>query len=409
MKKLPLAKSSFTKIIEEGYIYVDKTKEIYDMIEYSSYVFLSRPRRFGKSLLISTMEALFQGKKELFKGLWIEDKIEWKEYPVIRIDFGRLNYNSLEDFEEEMSVIMEGYAEKYGVSLPSRHYASKMNNLILRIYRKTGKEVVVLIDEYDAPIARNITDLTIAEKYQNSLRDFYSILKASNNELKFVFLTGISKFAKMPIFSVVNLMKDVSLKPQFVNILGFTLKELQDYFGGYIRQFAEKEKQTEAHLLEQITTWYDGYSWDGIHKLFNPYSIVNVLQDQRFNNYWFETGTPRILIQLIQEKYAQEREKAPTMEEFENKYAVALDSNYDLQQKIPLPKLLYETGYLTIKEIETIDYDDLYTLGYPNREVRKSFNTFILASFSNTQTNLIQSKGTLMKKALLQKDKKKEQ
>jgi len=405
MKKLPIAKSSFEKIIEEGFIYVDKTKEIYDLINYSPYAFLSRPRRFGKSLLISTLAAMFEGKKELFKGLWIEDKIEWKEYPVIRIDFGRLNYKSLENFEEQMSVLIKKYARQFEVTLYTTFYSAQMNDLILGIYEKTGKEVVVLIDEYDAPIARHITDLKVAKDYQDSLRDFYSILKASNNELKFVFLTGISKFAKMSIFSVVNLMKDVSLKPQFVNILGFTMEELQHNFGGYIQRFAEQEKQSEVQLLEKITTWYDGYSWDGKSKLFNPYSIVNVFQDQEFNNYWFETGTPAILIKLIEDKYAVERDSVPTMEEFENYETVALDSSYDLREQIPLEKLLYETGYLTVTKLEKIMDDKLYTLNYPNYEVRHSFNAFILSAFSMERKDRIRSKGTWMKRALINNDK----
>ena len=405
MKKLPIAKSSFEKIIEGGFVYVDKTKEIYDLINYSPYAFLSRPRRFGKSLLISTLEAMYQGKKELFKGLWIEDKIEWKEYPVIRIDFGRLIYKNLEEFEGEMSTLMEHYANKYKVPIKPKNYAAQINDLILGIYEKTGRETVVLIDEYDAPIARHITDLEVVEEFQDSLRDFYSILKASNNELKFVFLTGISKFAKMSIFSVVNLMKDVSLKPQFVDILGFTMKELQQYFGAYIRRFAQKEKLTEKELLEKIVDWYDGYSWNGKSRLFNPYSIVNVLQDQKFNNYWFETGTPAILMKLIGEKYAIEREEVPKMEDFENYETVMLDSSYDLREQIPLEKLLYETGYLTIKELEEVMDDDLYTLSYPNYEVRHSFNTFILSAFSSNRKDVIHSKGTLLKRALLQSDK----
>ncbi|MEZ4888809.1 MAG: AAA family ATPase [Chitinophagales bacterium] len=405
MKKLPLAKSSFEKIIKEGYIYVDKTKDIYDLINYSPYAFLSRPRRFGKSLLLSTLEAMYQGKKELFKGLWIEDKIEWKEYPVIRIDFGRLIYKNLEEFEGEMSGLMEKYARQYEVPLKSKNYAAQMNDLILRLYEKTGKEVVVLIDEYDAPIARNITDLKVAEDFQDSLRDFYSILKASNNELKFVFMTGISKFAKMSIFSVVNLMKDVSLKPQFVNMLGFTMEELQQNFGGYIRQFAEKEKQSETQLLEKITSWYDGYSWDGKSRLFNPYSIVNVLQDQKFNNYWFETGTPAILVKLIKEKYAKEREDVPTMEEFENAETVMLDSSYDLREPIPLLKLLYETGYLTITHILETEIGDLYTLNYPNSEVRQSFNAFILGAFSQDTNTNITYKAIKLRTALQTQDK----
>ncbi len=299
MKKLPLSKSSFQRIIEEGYIYVDRTKEMYDLINYSSYVFLSRPRRFGKSLLISTLEAFFQGKKKLFKGLWIEDKVEWKEYPVIRIDFGDILYKNLDVFEEQMSIVVEKYEKLYEISTLSSHYAGKIRELILGIYEKTGKEVVILIDEYDAPIARHITDLALATEYQNSLRDFYSILKARNNEIKFVFLTGISKFAKMSIFSVINLMKDVSLLKQFNSIVGFTSEDLRTYFKPYIHQFAQQEGITENELLGNMAHWYNGYSWDGKNKVFNPFSIVNVFKDLKFKNYWFETGTPTILMKLI--------------------------------------------------------------------------------------------------------------
>lgn len=404
MKKLPLAKSDFTRIIEEGYIYVDRTKEMYDLINYSSHVFLSRPRRFGKSLLISTLEAMFRGKKELFKGLWIEDKIEWKDYPVIRIDFGNLNYDTLADFKQKMADLLDDIALEYNIVLPSSHYNSKIGELITRTYEKTGKYIVVLIDEYDAPIARHITDLEVATQYQNSLRDFYSILKAHNAKIKFMFLTGISKFAKMSIFSVINLMKDVSLLDPFNNVVGFTKADLQPYFGEHIQQFAQKERTSESEIVNKMTTWYDGYSWDGQNRVFNPYSIVNVLKDLKFKNYWFETGTPSILIKLIKEKYSKERQKVPTMKEFENTQTVALDSSYDLEQGIPLVKLLFETGYLTVKEIERVMDDELFTLNYPNHEVRTSFNAFILSAFSNDRIDIIQSKGTLMKKALIESD-----
>ncbi|MGB1243354.1 MAG: AAA family ATPase [Chitinophagales bacterium] len=400
MKKLPLAKSSFPKMINEGYVYVDKTKEIYDLINYSAYVFLSRPRRFGKSLLISTLEALFQGKKELFKGLWIEDKIEWKEYPVIRIDFGEILYKNLEVFEEQMSIVIDYYADLYDITTRSSLYAGKIREVILGIYRKTGKEVVVLIDEYDAPIARNITNLELAGELQDSLRDFYSILKARNNEIKFVFLTGISKFAKMSIFSVINLMKDVSLKPQFNSIVGFTKNELQQNFENYLLQFAQKEGKTNTDLLEEITYWYDGYSWDGENQVYNPFSIVNVLQDKEFLNYWFETGISSILLKLIKEKYSQEREKVPTLEEFENIETTGLNLSYDLEESIPLTKLLYETGYLSIKHILRTEIGNLYTLKYPNHEVRHSFNAFILSAFSKDKFNTIHSKGIKLRTAL---------
>ena len=400
MKRLPLAISNFPEIIEENYVYVDRTKEMYDLINYSKYVFLSRPRRFGKSLLVSTLESLFQGKRELFKGLWIEDKVKWEKYPVIRIDFGRITYKSLDIFEDQMSILIEKYAAKYEASLPSNHYVGKMNDLILHIYEKTGKRVVVLIDEYDAPIARHIADIDLANKYQDSLRDFYSILKASNNEIKFMFLTGISKFAKMSIFSVINLMKDVSLKPRFNNLVGFTKQNVQHYFRDYLLQFAQKTDKTETELLEEITLWYDGYSWDGKNRVYNPFSIVNVFQDQKFKNYWFETGTPTILMKLIKEKYAKERVRVPTMEEFEDKETVALNYSYDLEEQIPLEKLLYETGYLTIKHILETGIGDLYTLSYPNQEVRNSFNAFILGAFSQDTTNTIHYKAIKLRTAL---------
>jgi len=405
MKKLPLAKSDFTKMIKEGYVYVDKTKEMYDLINYSSYVFLSRPRRFGKSLLVSTLEAMFQGKKELFKGLWIEDKIEWKEYPVIRIDFGELNYKTFDFFEQKMGDVLDTIATDYGLTLSSSHYNSKIGELLSGIYKKTGREIVVLIDEYDAPIARHITDLDLAFQYQKSLRDFYSILKARNAQIKFMFLTGISKFAKMSIFSVINLMKDVSLLPKFNNVVGFTIEDLKQYFGGYVADFAGKEGMEEEELLKEMTVWYDGYIWEGQDRLFNPYSVINVLQDQEFRNYWFETGTPSVLMKLIKEKYAEEAERVPTMKDFEDVYAVDLGSSYDLEESIPLLKLLFETGYLTIKKLERIIRDKLYTLGYPNYEVRTSFNTFVLSAFSTHRKDVIRSKGTLMKKALLENDK----
>lgn len=405
MKKLPLAISEFPELIEDSYIYVDKTQQMYEMVNYSKYVFLSRPRRFGKSLLVSTLEAFFRGRKELFKGLWIEDKVNWEKYPVLRVDFGKSNYASIEDFKLQMAEVLDNCAAQYEVSLTSFHFNSKLDELLRKIHQKTGKRTSVLIDEYDAPIARHITDIGLATKYHDTLRDFYSILKASSKHIKFVFMTGISKFAKMSIFSVINLMKDISLLPKFNNILGFTAEELQTHFGKHISDFARNQHTSEQQLLQELTNWYDGYKWEGSDNIFNPYSVVNALQDQEFNNYWFETGTPAILMKLIKEKYAVERETLPTLEEFENIETVNLRGSYDLRESIPLSKLLFETGYLTVKKLERIIHDKLYTLGYPNYEVRYSFNAFILSAFSNQTKDIIQSKGTLMKRALLQEDK----
>jgi len=408
LQKLPAGEQSFLKIRKQKELYVDKTRQIYRMINFSDYVFLSRPRRFGKSVLVGTLAALFEGKRELFKGLWIEDKWDWQPYPVIRIDFARtVSTGSLEQFNQGLLLVLQRYARSYKISIPdsvddARYYLAE---LIIELYETTGQLVVILIDEYDKPITNNLKDLEKAEAIRIWLRELYEQIKASGDYIRYFFITGISKFAKMSIFSVLNNLQDISLQPEFNDLIGFTYQELLDNFSAHIELLAVKENTTTTIILQRLQYWYNGYSWGGEEGIYNPYCLLNVFLRKNFDYHWFSSGTPNFLVELIRNRYAQLYEKPPILEDFVN--VVADRRTFDSYQlkDINLIGLLFQTGYLTITSSEKIGVDMLYTLNYPNHEVRWSFNSYLLELFvfQDVGSNII-PKGLLLRKALQQAD-----
>lgn len=383
MKKIVLNEQDFVKLRKQGGIYVDKTKRIKEIIEYSRYLFLSRPRRFGKSLLVSTLEALFSGNKSLFKGLWIENNWEWKAYPVIRLDFSKLvTGRDIETIDESINAILTKYAKKYKVAIRGKNPATILNSLIDDIYEETGKGVVILIDEYDNPITSHLSNVTLAERNREYFRDIYQVIKSQSGAIHLVFITGVSKFAKLAIFSAISQMKDISLLEPFNDIVGFTKEELLHNFSDHIQDFATMNQITKEEMVKHITHWYDGYTWDGERHIYNPYSILNAFADKRLDTYWFETGTPDFLIQLVTKHPPFKDTNAPFLQQLDGLPASkkTFDS-YNLKE-INITAALFQSGYLTIKQKLTRNFKTNYILGFPNYEVRHAFNAHLLKVFT---------------------------
>ena len=387
MKFLPLGIQTFEKLIKGNYLYVDKTKDIYHLLkDGGTYYFLSRPRRFGKSLLISTLKALFSGQQELFKDLWIYDQIQWKSYPIIHIDFTDIVYSEGTLFFKETIVkSLKENALKYHVKITEKNYKLAFKQLITQLAKH--EKVVILIDEYDKPIIDFIGN-PIALENRDILKNFYETMKSCDPYIHFVFLTGVSKFSKVSVFSGLNNLTDLTLHKQFASMTGYTQDELSHYFQPYLEAMVQELNTDTTTLITKIKEWYNGYSWDGKTFLYNPYSILSLFSQKQFNNYWFATGTPTFLIKLIQEHDFN-------IQQFEHCEAKAkIFESYDVDH-MNLIALFFQTGYLTIKHIEEIDFTERdYILSYPNLEVKESLLNHILSDFSQIQqdTGMIISK-----------------
>jgi hypothetical protein len=362
MKKLPIGISDFKELIEGNYIYVDKTQYIYKLINQGKYYFLSRPRRFGKSLLLSTIRYLFQSHKHLFKDLYIYDKFNWNEtYPVIRISFA-LDLLKKDDYKKRITQeLLKNYINnQLEIFQNPEDEVELFENLIINIYTKHKKRVVILIDEYDKPILDLIENIKEAEQVRKYLKAFYSVLKNLDEYIKFVFITGVSKFAKVSLFSGLNQLEDISLNKDFGNICGYTQNELESYFNDYLKDLN----------LDQIKDWYNGYNFLQ-DTLYNPFDILLYLRNREFDSYWYKTGTPSFLIKLI-------KNKKYDVTQLENKIVKKnILEKFDIDD-ISIEALMFQTGYLTIKEVFHKEYGQEYKLGFPNKEVKISFNENIL-------------------------------
>ena len=385
MKKLPVGIQTFSQLIDEGYIYVDKTEDIYNLITGGGkYYFLSRPRRFGKSLLISTLAELFSGNKELFKGLWIYEKIDWREYPVLHIDFSKISYKTPEILEESLDAVVEKIASDHGIQLNAKlFYKDKFGQLIEKLAQK--EKVAVLIDEYDKPIIDNIGKKDVASQNREILKEFYTVIKACDMFIKFAFITGVSKFSKVSVFSGLNNLYDITIDSKYAVMLGYTQEELSTYFMPLIEKMVEQEadasgahkESVKADLVRDIKRWYNGYSWDGEHFVYNPLSVLTFFSRGSFGNYWFETGTPSFLIKLMKEY------KVDVTQLEHYKAGEAIFESFDVE-KLHVVSLLFQTGYLTVKEVQPAGGRRvLYVLSYPNMEVKESFLEHILGEYSS--------------------------
>lgn len=368
-KKLPIGIQSFEEIRADNYCYVDKTHFIYKLVSSGKYYFLSRPRRFGKSLFIDTIKQAFLGRKELFEGLFLENSWDWSVvYPVIKLDFTVGVIQDEQDLINRTNLSLSRIAKHYGIediSYPNPR--DFLEELVLRLKDKFNQKVVVLVDEYDKPILDNITDQEKAKQIRDILKNLYSVLKPLDEYLKFVLLTGVSKFSKVSIFSGLNQLNDITIDTEFSTICGYTEEELLQVFKDWIENID----------IKKVRKWYNGYSFCG-EKVYNPFDVLRYLDKKVFRPYWFETGTPTFLIKLLMEK----RFDIPTLENIVISDEI-LDS-FDIDFIEPEP-ILFQTGYLTIKKWNfSADEGAFYHLSYPNKEVKISLNMFLLRYFTNS-------------------------
>jgi hypothetical protein len=375
MKNLPIGRQIFSELIEGDYLYIDKTKDIYNLFaEGGKYYFLSRPRRFGKSLLISTLKEIFSGNKELFNGLWIYDKLEWEKHPVIHLDFLGMEYDSRQRLIETLEFLVNQNAKTYGIQLKEKRYDKQFKELIVELSR-TNK-VVILVDEYDKPLIDFVDKKEIARENRDVMKTFFGNIKGADEYLEFVFITGVSKFSKVSVFSDLNNLTDITISGAFSTMLGYTEDELLYYFDERIEKIAEGEKDK---LIADIKHWYNGYSWDGKNFVYNPLSILLFFKENRFGNYWFSTATPTFLIKSLKENNIDIKR----LENYET--TKLLFDSYEIE-RVNVFALLFQTGYLTIKEIKKISRtQDIYRLSYPNQEVKESFLDYLAADYTGKQ------------------------
>ena len=375
LKKCPLGVQTFEKVISEDLLYVDKTQYIYSLAQNYRYVFLSRPRRFGKSLLASTLHSYFSGKKELFKGLAIERlETEWAEHPVLHFDMSTAKHMDKETLEQELSGKLSDYEKIYGKSDPGK---TKLNQrlecLIVHAYEKTGRQAVVLIDEYDAPLLDVVHEDELLPQLRQVMRNFYSPLKACDPYLRFVFLTGITKFSQMSIFSELNNLKNISMMPEYAGICGITLEEIQTKLTDYVDALADNLDLTREQAVLLLGKRYDGYHfcWPS-PDIFNPFSLLNALSDKRVDSYWFASGTPTYLIEMMRKFGVAPSQIGPTE-------AMASAFDAPTERMTSLIPLLYQSGYLTIKDY--YEEDNIYVLDIPNKEIRIGLMESLLPSY----------------------------
>ncbi|WP_455625965.1 ATP-binding protein [Parabacteroides sp.] len=376
----PIGIQNFEKLRMDGYLYVDKTALIYQLVKTGSYYFLSRPRRFGKSLLISTLEAYFLGKKELFEGLAIERlEKDWDTYPILHLDLNARNYKTVESLEEELNKHLEIWEKTYQSPYHDRKPEERFFHVIRHAYERTGKRVVILVDEYDKPLLQTLGDPELQEAYRSMLKPFYGVLKSLDGYIRFALLTGVTKFGKVSVFSDLNNLDDISMQLPYASICGMTEEELRLYFEEDIHTLSSTLKQSYDETLGTLRRRYDGYHFtEESEGVYNPFSLLNAFKYMRLGDYWFETGTPSYLVELLRRTHYDLYAMAHTETD-----ADVLNS-IDSASYNPVP-VIYQSGYLTIKE-----YDPefkLYTLGFPNQEVEEGFVRYLLPYYTSVNVS----------------------
>lgn len=375
--KFPIGIQSFERIIQEGYVYVDKTDIIYDLTHNGSIYFLSRPRRFGKSLLVSTLENYYSGRKELFRGLAIEKmETEWNEYPVFHVDFNGSNFTKQGILENRIGSYISDWEKQY--ALDSGSIETDLGNRFMKVlkaaHEQTGRRAVVLVDEYDKPILDVLdVDTNLENNHRNILKAFYSVFKGADKHLQFVLLTGVTKFSQVSVFSGFNQPKDISMDARYEALCGITQEEIEKYFTEPVSQMAVEYQCTPQEMYKLLKQQYDGYHFsDKLTDIYNPFSLLNALDAKRIKDYWFSTGTPTYLIRLL--NHSHER-----MNEFTGKYytpAEFIDYKADVERPLPM---IYQSGYLTIKAYDR-DFNT-FLLDFPNNEVKGGFLTMVASSY----------------------------
>ena len=370
LRSLPIGIQSFESLRRDDLLYVDKTARLQELIRNVRRCFLSRPRRFGKSLPLSTLDALFSGKAELFQGLaaepWVMEQAKYPA-PVLRLDMSTMDVRDVPDFETSLMRELERKAEDAGLPIKSSRPGDAFRDLLIGLYNRGGP-VVVLIDEYDKPILDKIGDLKAAEAMREVLRGFYTVLKGSDEYLRFVMLTGISKFTKTGVFSAMNNLRDISMVEEFCDIAGYTQEELETDFAGWIDDAAEKMNVTRKTLLQRMKDYYDGFCFDGKTRLYNPFSILNFLADRKFKNYWYHSGSPTFILSYLRSHGIDD----PEVYRHKSVPADFADSQ-EIERAKP-ESFLFQSGYLTIESAE----EQELTLDYPNREVLNAISRLYL-------------------------------
>jgi len=378
--KYPIGIQDFEDLQRNGYAYVDKTNFVYKLADEGKYYFLSRPRRFGKSLFLSTLEAYFQGKKELFEGLAIYDlETDWKKYPIFHIDLNTANFREKDSLYTVLNDYLTTWESKYGARESEATLALRFKGVIARAAEKEGCGVVILIDEYDKPILQTLRDPELQAEHREQLKAFYSVLKTQDRYIKFAFLTGVTKFGKVSVFSDLNNLTDISMDHRYISICGMTEKELLTNFKEGINELAEANGDTEEATIAKLKARYDGYHFEeNTVGIYNPFSVLNTLSRLRYKDYWFETGTPTFLVDLL--KMHNYRLPDMTKERVSDDVINSVDS----LSTNPIP-VIYQSGYLTIK-----GYDERfkkYLLGFPNKEVEEGFLNFLLPLYTSAGNN----------------------
>lgn len=371
IRKLPIGIQDFTKLREEGFLYVDKTALVYLIAISGNPTFLSRPRRFGKSLLLSTLEAYFLGRKDVFKGLAIEQlEKDWKVYPVLYLSLNAKFYETKESLKQILEAHFIAWEKKYGETDHSLGYEDRFMQIIQQACEKTGEKVVVLIDEYDKPLLRSLFNDDLHNIYREMLTGFYTVLKDADRYLRFVFITGVTKFSQLGVFSNLNQLMDISMNPKYANICGLTRQEIEHTFAPEINAVGELNGLTYQQTMDELTRRYDGYRFTQIKTegLYNPFSILNVFYSQVFQSYWFATGTPTMLVDMLKKTDYDLRQ----LDGIEVPAAALTDYRMDFHNPVPI---IYQSGYLTIKGYDPIK--NFYVLGYPNAEVEYGWLNFM--------------------------------
>ena len=353
-RKLPIGVQSFEDLRKKEYLYVDKTEYVFRLAHSGKVYFLSRPRRFGKSLFLSTLKAYFLGQKELFKGLQIahleeaekERRAIWQEYPVFYLDFNVGKYDCIEALHTNFNIFLSGLEKEYGAEKTEDNFAKRFEGILKRAYEKTGKQIVFLVDEYDKPLLQTMEkDEALNEEYRNTLKAFYSVLKSADQYVRFAFLTGVTKFSKISIFSDLNNLRDISMEEDYGAVCGITQKKLEHNFAPEIKMLEEKFACTHEAMLAKLKAKYDGYLFHpDSETVYNPFSIINAFAKKELKNYWFATGTPTFLVNYLKEGNYNIPDLDGKVELNENGLEF-----YRAAAKEPLP-ILFQAGYLTIKE-----------------------------------------------------------
>lgn len=378
MKKYPVGIQSFESLRKGGYLYIDKTNLIYRLVSTGKYYFFSRPRRFGKSLLISTLEAYYSGRKDLFQGLYIDQQEkDWLSYPILHIDLNAQKYDTSESLNDILNDILTKWEKVYGAEPSEVSLSLRFQGLIQRAAEKTGQNVVILVDEYDKPMLQAIGNNELQDNYRDTLKAFYGALKSKDQYIQFALLTGVTKFSKVSIFSDLNNLMDISFDKRYAELCGITENEIHTWLEEDLQELSVHANMSYEQVCQSLKERYDGYHFtEDSAGLYNPFSLLNTFAKMKFGNYWFETGTPTYLVQLLKQNKCN-------LSRLSNEVVTAdLLDGVDSLTNSPIP-VLYQSGYLTIKGYNP--RFNVYTLGFPNKEVEEGFISYLLPYYAHVQ------------------------